>query len=82
MKIITDLTNVVIQERKKEFSKIRQLEMETGEKVEKRAIFLDKLLEAKDEGCGFTDKDILDELMTMMFAVKGFLPSNFCFRFS
>lgn len=69
LKILRDLTTQVIIERQKEFSTIKQLEMETGEKIEKRAIFLDKLLEAKDEGSGFTDKDILDEVMTMMFAV-------------
>lgn len=70
LNIIRGLTNAVIEERKKEFDAIRQMEIETGEKIEKRAIFIDKLLEAKEEGSGFTDVDIMDEVMTMMFAVS------------
>lgn len=70
LKILKDLTNAVIQERKKEFGTIKQMEMETGEKSEKRSIFIDKLLQAKNEDSGFTDEDIMDEVMTMMFAVS------------
>lgn len=69
LKILRDLTNAVIQERKKEFGNIKQMEMETGEKNEKRTIFLDKLLQAENDIDKLTDKDVLDEVMTVMFAV-------------
>lgn len=65
-----DLTTAVIQERKKEFGNIKQMEMETGEKHEKRTIFIDKLLQTENYVDKLSDKDIMDEVMTVMFAVR------------
>lgn len=67
--IIRELTKYVIEERKKEFLFIKQEEIETGERPSKRPVFVDRFLEAKEDGCGLSDKDIMDEVMTMMFAV-------------
>lgn len=68
--IIRELTKYVIEERKKEFLFIKQEEIETGERPVKRPVFVDRFLEAKEDGCGLSDKDIMDEVMTMMFAVS------------
>lgn len=67
VKVVNPLTVEVIEQRKKEI----QTDTKTGEGVKNGACFVDKLLLAKGEdGSMFTDKEIKDEVSSMIFAVS------------
>lgn len=72
LNIVHSLTAKVIKKRQDELNQQKQFQSETGEVDQhRRTVLLDLLIEAVDEDGGvLTDQEIMDEVLTMMFAVR------------
>lgn len=61
----------VINRKKEEFLEKRKMKLEKGDKISYQSkTFLDSLLEMAESGIHWSDKQVLDEVVTFIFAVS------------